>query len=488
MQSPSGLRPLCVALGLLGMVIPAGAASTCPVGLRVKPDGQDGSDIQFAIQKARAGDVVLLQGIYEVSQTIRLVDQTLLCSEQGAVLKWVDQRVNGMMLDGFRAGSVTIRNIVFDGRGASLGGGGGHLIENNLFKNIPAVGDTSRTWPQRMGLHLVTPSLRVKVLNNHFQNIGDTGIMAYGLDKAEVSGNTFQDVNKGAHLWSSRDTLIERNSGKGFYEMALEVQGDHLPGVVIQDNTFSDWRASTPAGHYAVSVVAGKGTQVRRNTITALPTMGAALEVGGKGPIVSENTISNADLVIENAYDPVINGNIIQNAAILKDVNRVDGSTLTISGNRLINPPNAGIHTDYWYGYDVIRIERNQISKQLQNQKRYFLGISVTSNNRAPLQVVGNTIVIRGDNKDPTVEVSCIYNSGSKGNMRGTLIEGNSCESDGAAVFVATNSLGGHIGVVYRNNTLRNLKAGITGEAGGLVASGNKLFNVRVQPAGLDQN
>ncbi|WP_285199587.1 hypothetical protein, partial [Klebsiella pneumoniae] len=70
---------------------------------------------------------------------------------------------------------------------------------------------------------------------------------------------------------------------------------------------------------------------------------------------------------------------------------------------------------------------------------------------------------------------------------RGTVVADNVCEGRGHGVFVRTNSQGGHRGVRYLRNTLRDLRQGISGDSSGLMAERNQLERVAADPAGLER-
>lgn len=463
-----------------GLCTAFAAPLPCPEGKRVVPEGQTGEDIQWAIRKATPGGVVMLSGSYAVRRTIMLQDDSMVCSESGAVLTWAEPERKGMMFNGYDAQRTRTQNLVMVGRGITLRGRA-HVVANNLFKDIPGTANTPETFIQRYGIHTSEPTVNILIQGNRFQNIEDTGIMAYGLRKARLLDNVFINASEGMHLWTISDTLVQGNRGKGFLHMALEIQGDDLSGVRIVNNDFRDWRADTPAGHYAVSVVSGKGTVFENNIVVAAPQMGASMEIGAIDTQVLNNEFHNAAVVIERGRGtPLVKGNRLVNAHIHKDVNRVDGGSLTIEDNSIEDPPKAGINTDYWTGYDQIRLVGNTITKRLRNQQGHFQGIQLTGTNREPLYVARNTIRILGAHQDARVPVGCFSNSGVKGNMRGAILEDNTCEGEGQSLvhFMYADNVGGLEGVKVRRNTLRRVNKDVDGDCAGVQASDNQLVNV----------
>lgn len=462
------------------------APAPCTEGTRVTPSGQTGDDIQDAINRAPKGATVVLSGVYEVDRTIRLGNGTGLCSEKGATLHWARATRNGMMVEALSSSNTRVLNLVLDGRGVMIRGRG-HRVENNIFANIDSASADHKHWGHRLGVFIVDHGEALVIRGNRFQNVIETGIMGYGLKDSVISENHFVDTAEGIHLWDSGSTRIENNTGQGFTMMAIETQGqDDLPGFVVQGNNFGLWAAGVAPGYYAMSIVNAKGSVVRDNTITAAPGMKATgLEVGGESPLITGNKFNNAGIVIAVARgDVVIEKNTLVNAPLVKDINEARGRTLTISGNTITNPPNAGIRIDRWEGYEEIVIKDNVITKAFAKQSSDFYGILVGGTRRKPLKIIGNAITISGGGSG---RASCLFNVGHQGDMKDALIANNVCEGGGVASFSESNSNGGHQGVIYRQNTLSNLRAGITGDSSGLIPDKNTLRNVGADRAGLDR-
>lgn len=458
----------------------------CTDGARVTPSGQTGGDIQDAISRAPRGATVILSGVYEVDRAIRLGDGMGLCSEKGATLHWARATRNGMMVEAMSSTNTRVLNLVLDGRGVMVRGRG-HRIENNIFTNINSTSADHKHWGHRLGVFIVDHGEALVIRGNRFQNVIETGIMGYGLRDSVIAENHFVDTAEGIHLWDSGSTRIEHNTGQGFTAMAIETQGkDDLPGFVVQGNNFGLWAAGVAPGYYAMSIVNAKGSVIKDNTITAAPGMKAtALEVGGDSPLVTGNKFNNAGIVIAVALgDVVIDKNTLVNAPLVKDINEVRGRTLTISGNTITNAPTAAIRIDRWEGYEAIVVKGNVITKSLSKQPGDFYGILVGGTRRKPLQIIGNAITISGGGGG---RASCLFNVGHQGDMKDALIANNACEGGGIASFSESNSSGGHQGIIYRQNTLSNLRAGITGDSSGLIPDKNSLRNVATDRAGLDR-
>lgn len=462
------------------------APAACPDGPRLSPDGQSAAALQKAIDKAPADTVVMLAGRYDIDRTVRLRSGTRLCAQTAATLQWADEDRPGLLLDGTRADHTRIQNLILQGRGIALKGRG-HHVENNWIRRITGGPHQGKAhWNQRHGVIVVDRAEQLRVIGNRFEDIVDTGIMAYGLRDSTLQQNHFLRVVEGIHLWSSGHTTVSGNTGEGFTAMAIEVQGDDVPGLIIRDNHFSGWLPAHEPGSYAMSVVSGDGAVVSGNTVEARNGMGASLEVGGIAPVVQGNTLAGAPLVIATAPDARIEGNTVRGAGIFKDVNRVPGGQLRISGNRIEQAPRVAIGTDYWRGYDRITLSDNTIVRRQQPGDATFIGILLTGTDKSPLTVTGNKITLL-PGSTAAAPMACFGNSGHQGDMRGALVADNLCEGRGHGAFVSTNSQGGHVGVRYLRNTLRDLRQGITGDSSGLIAERNRLERVAADPAGLDR-
>lgn len=472
-----------LALGCASAMAQSGPPA-CPDGRRVTPDGTTAAALQKAIDQAAPDAVVMLTGRYEIDRTVRLRAGTRLCAQPAATLEWTDENVPGMMLDGTRAERTHIQNLILQGRGIALKGRD-HHIENSWIRRIRGGPHKGKAhWNQRHGLIVVDRAEQLRVIGNRFEDIVDTGIMAYGLRDSVLQHNHFVRVAEGIHLWSCGHTTVADNTGEGFTAMAIEVQGDDLPGLVIRRNRFGGWLPAHEPGSYAMSVVSGEGAIVSGNTVEARPGMGATLEVGGTAPVIQGNTLIGAPLVIATAPDARIEGNTVRGAGIFKDINRVPGGQLRISGNHIEQAPRAAIGTDYWRGYDRIVLSDNTIVRQQHPGDGAFVGILLTGTDKSPLTVTGNRISLRASSPSGAL-MACFGNSGHQGDMRGTLVADNLCEGRGHGAFVSTNSQGGHLGVRYLRNTLRDLRHGITGDSSGLIAERNQLERVASDPAGL---
>lgn len=456
----------------------------CPGDTVLSPSGNEAVDIQFAIRKGGKGSTIVLAGDYLIDTTIELSDGVSLCSIKGATLKWKSPHRAGMMINATRANGTTIKNLVLEGRGIAIKGSR-HTIEGNLIRDIEAHSDAKHRWGERHGILVVDRADHVAIKNNFLTNIVDTGIMAYGLDQSTIADNSFQNVFEGIHLWSAQHTLVRKNTGQGFKAMSIEVQGDNLPGLIVEHNSFGKWHKDHEKGAYAMSVVAGTSAIVRQNTLEGSPLMAAGLEVGGRAPRVLANTLIDAGIIITDTPDALIKDNVLTRAGIIKDVNRAPHGTLTIQDNTITDAPRVAIFADHWWGHDQVTISGNRISKQINADTVDFVGILASDFNKQPLLITNNQISIKPANKARPVRAVCIANAGYQGNMRGMVVTNNSCDGGGVGLFGDSNSLGGHIGVIYRDNKLSNLKDTIQGDTQGLVSSGNQLINVAADQARL---
>lgn len=479
------IRLLFLSVALMGCGLTYAATSECrETGREIVPPGLTGGDIQRAIRQAPANGTVLLHGSYAVETSIQLRDGITLCSSRGAILRWSSQDRPGMMLDASKVEGVTILNLVLEGRGI-LATGRRHRIENNYFKGIQTPSNSQHRWGERHAILVADRGTQITITRNVFQNIQDTGVMAYGLNRSEISHNQFINTWEGIHAFSSQETRFVANSGSGFRAMALELQGQNRPGVVVEDNDFRNWESGHERSAFGMSVVSGQGAIVRRNRIESAGRLGAGIEIGGLAPQVTQNQLINGDLVITDAPDTVIDGNTLMQASIVKDVNRVRGGRLTISRNIIKNPPHMGIYTDQWRGYDEITIAGNTISKEIRSPLDRFGGILLTDTDKNPLLIQDNLITVKNLSSTLPVEVACLVNAGHQGNMTGTRIIGNTCDGGGIGVFSSSNAQGGHRGILYQFNKLMHLRQTITGDSSGLQSDRNNLLNVQLDSAGF---
>ena len=456
------------------------AAETCPTTRVTSPKGATSHDIQQAINRIGPGGTVLLSGNYRIEAPLRLLDGTTLCTADGATLTWADADNAGMMINATGASATTVRNLILDGRGIAIRGRG-HVIAGNLIRNIqqaPHLHGDKRRWGERHGVFIPDQGDELVIKQNLFTHIVDTGVMGYNIDRSVVSDNKFSEVHEGIHLFSVSRTQIRNNSGQGFRAMSIEIQGDNLPGLVVESNRFGRWHKAHEKGAYAMSIVAGSSATIRDNVIEGAPAMAAGLEIGGQAPLVQRNHLTDANIIVTDAPDAVLQSNHLVRGGIVKDVNRAKGGRLTIQDNIIEDAPRAAITTDHWWGYDQVIIERNQISKKLTPDTQEFAGILASDFQKQPLRIENNRITISRGSSQRAVPATCIKNGGNRGNLRGMRVIGNICDGGGVATFSDSNAAGGHIDVVYEGNQLLNLRDTITGDASGLTARGNQLSNV----------
>ncbi|MEK6669702.1 MAG: right-handed parallel beta-helix repeat-containing protein [Pseudomonadota bacterium] len=462
------------------------ASRGCPSGMGPAhaPAGSLDHHIQDAIRRAGPGGMVRLSGEYTIWQTLELLDGSVLCSDAGATLSWADRSRPGLMISATRANATRILSLVLDGRGIAIKGGG-HAIEGNLIRNIQANGGAAQRWGERHGVFIVDRGDRLIIRNNVFTQIVDTGVMGYNINRSLIAANSFQDLHEGIHLFSVSQTQIRQNTGSRLRAMGIEIQGDNLPGLVIENNRFKDWHPQHVSKAYVMSVVSGLGAVFKGNVIEGHPEMSAGLEIGGEGAQVTDNTLMDASLVIATAPDAVIRNNRIVRASIHKDVNRVPSGRLLIEGNTIEDAPRVGIFADEWGGYDQVTIKGNRISKRLTEGTVDFVGIVASPFRKQPLLILDNVIRFEVAGRNRPVRAVCIANGGYQGNLRGMQVSGNTCLGAGVGLFSDSNSLGGHVGVQYRRNKLVRLQNTITGDTEGLQATDNELTDVAADNARL---
>ncbi|MDI1349270.1 right-handed parallel beta-helix repeat-containing protein [Aquabacterium sp.] len=460
------------------------ALSGCPPGASQRPAGQFSHHIQQAIRKAGPGGMVRLSGEYTIDQTLELLDGSTLCSDEGATLTWADKDRPGLMINATRAQATRIRSLVLDGRGIAIKGDG-HAIEGNLIRNVQADSPANNRWGERHGVFIVDRGDHLTIRNNIFTQIVDTGIIGHNVHRSLIEANGFVDMHEGIHLFSVANTQIRDNTGSRLRAMCIEIQGDNLPGLVVERNRFSKWHPAHSSKAYVMSVVAGLGAVIKDNVIEGSPDMSAGLEVGGDGPQVLDNTLWDANLVIADAPDALIKGNKLVRASMIKDVNRVTRGRLLIEGNTIEDAPRVGLFADEWGGYEQVTIRGNLIRKKLTESTIDFAAIVASPFRKQPVLIADNVIRFELAGRKRPVRAVCFANAGYQGNLQGMQVNGNTCDGAGVALFGDSNSLGGHIGVRYQRNKLMNLQNTITGHTDGLQAIGNELSGVAADHAKL---
>lgn len=428
--------------------------------------------------------MVRLTGEYTIDQTLELLDGSTLCSDEGATLTWADRSRPGMMINATRAQGTRIRSLVLDGRGIAVKGDA-HAIEGNFIRNIQADSPANNRWGERHGVFIVDRGDHLTIRNNILTQIVDTGIIGHNVHRSQIEANSFVDMHEGIHLFSVANTQIRENTGSRLRAMCIEIQGDNLPGLLVEGNRFGKWNPLHSNKAYVMSVVAGLGAVIRGNVIEGSPDMSAGLEVGGDAPQVLDNTILDANLVIAAAPDALIKGNKLVRAHILKDVNRVARGRLVIEGNTIDDAPRVGLFADEWGGYEQVIIKGNLIRKKLTESTIDFAAIVTSPFRKQPLLITDNVIRFEVAGRKRPVRAVCFANAGYQGNLQGMQVIGNTCDGAGVALFGDSNSLGGHIGVRYQRNKLINLRNTITGHTEGLQAIDNELSDVAADQAKL---
>lgn len=462
----------------------AAAVAGCPPGAHQLPAGARSHHIQQAIRRAGPGGIVKLAGDYRIDSTLVLQEGTTLCSDEGATLAWADRAQPGMMVSALNVSGTRVQGLVLDGRGIAVRGSH-HSIEGNLIRNIQGDSTSEKRWGERHGILIVDQADRLVVRQNLFSGIVDTGVMGYNIHRSLIVSNSFHDLAEGIHVFSASHTHISNNTGARLRAMCIEIQGNHLPGLVVENNHFKSWHPNHVDKAYVMSVVAGRSAVVRGNVIEGSPGMSAGLEVGGEAPQVLNNTLIDASLVITDTPDALIKNNRIVRASIHKDVNRAKGGRLIVEGNTIEDAPRVGIFADEWGGYDQVVVRGNQITKTLTDHTVDFVGIVATPFRKQPLLISENVIRFTHSGRRRPIRAVCIANSGYMGNLKGMQIAGNTCDGAGVGLFGDSNSIGGHEGISYRNNRLLNLRNSITGDTRGLISQGNELSGVAADDARL---
>jgi parallel beta-helix repeat protein len=213
-------------------------------------------------------------------------------------------------------------------------------IHNNRFLN----------WSRGVGTHSYTDGVyqtRIRITDNHFENLWDHGVYAENWEDVVIKGNTFYKCYTGVEL------------------------NRYCYGVAIQGNTFS-YCTNNAVNVYTVS----QGNTIQGNSISENGGQGISLYDGCDLNTIQGNTIRYSGeygIVVNASDDNLISGNLVygsgQNGGGNANI-RITGGTagnsyrnavignVCRSGNRA-NKPGSGVSVAS-YGYDTL-IKENDL-------------------------------------------------------------------------------------------------------------------------------
>jgi len=454
-------------------------------GAKPGDTGDDTAAIQAAVDNANSGDTIqFAAGTYNVSGTLNFDSNLSFVGAKGTVLNRTGANDHSIVKTG--SSNVLINGITFQGAGIEIGEGGSHItVENSTF--------TGLTWGTGSGSYYavfmpsdVHDSL---IQNNSFVNMPgtDTAVVGWGNTNLTITGNTFDSVNEGIHLFDNQSgNVISHNTLTNVGRMGVEVQGSDSTGVTVEYNSVSDFTAASDDGFcYALSVVTdGTGSVVRYNTLVS--TNGDAtpygIEVGGTGTLVEGNYVEGfgTGIVLGDAPKADIRGNTLRND--WTGVGKYPSGTAEnsiIENNVIDNAANFGFE-GFATQMPGSTIRNNTILRQAgyysYDKSTQFVGIELDPTEGAPFTVTGNVIVQTGTTAPSGFSFVGIRFAGDDNTMSGTLVANNTIASQSTAAYgvgIRNEVSGAMNGVSVTGNQFQNLASASSGSSSSFTASNN---------------
>ncbi len=273
----------------------------------------DSDAIARTIAASAQGDTILFPpGTYRLNKRVILSSSRSYSGQSGAVIRSpYNDFAFSTQYNNTR--DISITGLVLDGGGLLLDGSDVAAVSISIsgctFQNILS---TSNNWTSHNAIFIPSGLINGVIINNTFRNIleaGKTdpvdrngaGIQGWGITMTSIAGNTFDTVNEGISIKFTGagpypGVVIARNTGVRVHRMGIEIQGSNTEGLLVEDNTFSDflepfWNT------YGLSIVPDGGTNtiIRGNVLVGSPTTviryGYGIEASGHGTSVTNNRI-----------------------------------------------------------------------------------------------------------------------------------------------------------------------------------------------------
>jgi hypothetical protein len=292
---PLNLSSLAAASALLCLSQSALALATCPTSIKAVPLLSTATAplthaaINDAIQNAGSTVTteITLSGTFNIGGQITIpVGKnciTLKSVTTPATLKWTGPSGSKeVLLFGLGNYGITLKNLIIEGRDVALApasnGDAYSTIDGVTFKN-PTPSDTAILDVIRL---FGAPGGGIgrgwKVTNSKFDlDVGrGTAIMGYLADGVTITGNTFTNVDEAIHFQGISNAVIQNNRGTGILRSAVELQPSYATNptsalknstILIDSNTFTDWRTSNVDIVLGISTPGGSGVTVSNNKL-----------------------------------------------------------------------------------------------------------------------------------------------------------------------------------------------------------------------------
>jgi parallel beta-helix repeat protein len=300
------------------------------------------SQIQASINNSQVGDTISFQeGTYNFSHLRLLPGRRYVGSTNRQT---VIHGNGGHSLMDFYGTGLTVQRLTFDGGGLYLGGPVSDVkVQYNTFRNIPygVNGQTEfSNWTSTVGVFIDTSASNSDISYNTFQslssqilyqssdqNLGVSGIFAYGFSNTTITNNTFDTVNEGIKVFfdhaDGKNVHVNNNTFTNVHRMAIEMQDGSASGLEVAYNIISKplapWKATFGI---SAAVNGSSNTTIHDNIIDdQLPSVcgpgcwvGIGLEVAGNSTTVINNTVRGywaAGIAVGRSTNMLVEDNVI---------------------------------------------------------------------------------------------------------------------------------------------------------------------------------
>lgn len=538
------LKP--VILAAIGLSISGLSMAACPTSVSASLTSSSTSpmtdvNIQKAINAMVNGGTLNLSGTFNISKEILLNNCIKLVTPSTistpAVLNWVGG--NGRMLNGENKNDVTLSRLRLVGRTISMGGNN-VKVDQLVFDN-PSRADAVNEPDLYMfkmiggsGWTVTNNTFIISSTRTDLLALKSTGIMGWNVDKATVTGNTFNGVNADIHYQGLTNSLINSNTGKDLTWVGIEIQGtaDTVYNNQVAGNAFYNW--TTDATSMGLSIAGGKGYTVNNNIAvrkgystascsTAKPTGTSewgtwGMEFTGTNSTADSNRLCGFDTGIvvginsQGSYTGVDVSTISNNIIVNSNVGIMPGyamnntavkKQIVITKNQITNARNAGVADQTWWNesphyqlgtngnLDKLDITSNTIARTVASTEAGLTYTAISTHpviNPNGVTISGNVISLAGtpptgfgyrgifmdayrDDQGVAVGQSSFVGSQVLSN---TVSSTNAVWGTGAMTGKPETGKG----VAFKTNTFKQLQQAINTDLAQAVVSGNTCTSV----------
>lgn len=157
----------------------------------------------------------------------------------------------------------------------TLRGGGVGMYQGERYRDVAILHCTIAD-SKMPGVYASIDSVGLRIEGCRFQDLTDTAIRLYDVDRCTIRGNTFLRVFQGMHVLNPHDdVVIDDNHGRQLHRMGIEIQqldekSPTTSRLRVTNNSFADWRKPF-YDSFGLSVMAMRSidTVVSGNTLIA---------------------------------------------------------------------------------------------------------------------------------------------------------------------------------------------------------------------------